>query len=136
MDDNSIDTYEELLQGLLAGTECLKPPTDGSPWITCCEKFSEQLAGSGLSSVAEAACESLIDLGADQLRGLLVDLDPDSGSVFIIGTAEPCKFADGDNNMVVDNFGSPNKPCMWAVDLTLGGYQTTLDAAFWGVRKN
>lgn len=130
-----IDSYEKFLQSILAGKECLQ----ASFGKTCCEAFAENVIDNGGSTVAniiEGACDSLITAGADFLRDQLTGLTLGTGDTLQIGTAESCKFYDEDNDMVVDNFGSPAIPCLWAMDLDLFGATTTIDAEFWGIKAD
>ncbi len=129
-----IDTYEEFLQALLAGKECLQPST-GDP--TCCQLFATNLSDSDtIQSVAESGCELLVTTGADFLRQQLVGLDTSTGDAFQLGTEPTCTFYDIDSDMVVDTFGSKALPCTWKVDLKLGSVETQIDATFWGVKSN
>ncbi len=128
-----IDTYEELIQSLVAGKECLDP----SFGMTCCAKFGKDIAskaGNIGESVVTGMCDALVSFGADFLRDQLEGLDTSTGDAFKIGTAETCKFYDVDNDMKVDNFGTIAKPCTWEVDLKLFGATTTIDATFWATR--
>lgn len=129
-----IDEYEEFIQALLAGKECLDP---GSFGMTCCAKFADDLVGQGAiigASTVEGLCDSLVSLGANFLRQQLLNLDTSTGSVMQIGTMEPCKFYDSDDDRVVDGFGTESAPCKWQVDLNILGATTQIESDFWAVR--
>jgi len=128
-----IDTYEEFVQALLAGKECLDPAYGK----TCCTKFAEDLIGQGANvgiSTISSLCEALSTLGAGFLRAQLLDLDTETGSVMQIGTEETCKFYDQDDDRVVDGFGTEAAPCKWNVNLDILGATTDFQADFWGTR--
>jgi len=132
-DTFKIDTYEEFLQYILAGKECFEPGFGK----TCCEAFAENLAnnaGTIGENLAESACDLLTELGAAYIEQQLVGLTADTGEAFVIGTAEPCKFYDANDDMIVDGFGTKAKMCTWKATIDFGSSSTTMDADFFATR--
>ncbi len=128
-----INSYELLLQSLVGGKDCLKP---GSP-KTCCEIFSDKIIGGGAgigSSLIISACDAFIVLGANTVSDQLNKLGLDTAKAFQIGTMTPCKMIDPDQNLIIDGFGSPGKPCLWDVRLEIFGGKTTIESQFWGAK--
>ena len=126
-----IDEYEEVIQSFMCGKEGLLPQND------CCEIFAENISNNGgsiISNTLEAACDSLIPLGAAYLEALLVDLDTDVENL-TLETLDPCTLSDVDEDGVIDNWGSSTEPCQWKLELNLFGASALFDASFYGVRK-
>lgn len=126
-----IDEYDEVIQSFMCGKEGLLPQND------CCEIFANNIASNGgsiISNTLEAACESLVPLGAAYLESLLVNLDTDVENLSI-QTLTPCTLEDIDGDGQIDNWGSTTAPCNWDMELNLFGASAIFDASFYGVRK-
>lgn len=126
-----IDEYEEVIQSFMCGKEGLLPQND------CCEIFAENISNNGggiIANTLEAACDSLIPLGAAYLEALLVDLDTDVENL-TLETATPCKLYDNNDDGIIDNWGTVTQPCTWAMKLDLFGANAVFDATFYAVRK-
>jgi hypothetical protein len=125
-----INSYELLLQSLVGGKDCLKP---GAP-KTCCETFADSIIGGGASigtSLIVSACDAFIVLGATTVSDQLNNLGLNTANAFQIGTMTPCKMTDPDQNLIIDGFGSPGKPCLWDVQLQVFGSKTSIESFFW-----
>ena len=115
----------------MCGKEGLLPQND------CCEIFANNISNNGggiIANTLEAACDSLIPLGAAYLESLLVNLDTDVENLSI-QTLESCTLEDIDEDGQIDNWGSTNAPCYWDLELNLFGASAVFDASFYGVRK-
>lgn len=126
-----IDEYDEVIKSFMCGKEGLLPQND------CCEIFAANISNNGgaiISNTLEAACDSLVPLGAAYLEALLVDLDTDVENL-TLETLEPCTLIDVDEDGVIDNWGSATEPCYWNLELSLFGANAIFDASFYGVRK-
>ena len=82
----------------------------------------------------ESTCELLSDLGAAYIRDALLNLDVDTGDGFMLGTGNPCKFYDADEDRTVDGFGTAEKMCEWKATIDFGFATTSLDGKFFAVR--
>jgi hypothetical protein len=126
-----VDSYEELLGALLAGKDCLK-------MMDCCDQFAEEVtsqAGGMTESLVSGACSALIQMGSDYLRNYLLSLDTSTGDAFVIGTKSECLMIDSDEDQDIDTLGLLTAPCLWDVQLDLGGTVYHVDATFTGERQ-
>lgn len=123
-----VDSYEEMLGSILGGKPCLQK-------MNCCEIFAENLTkeSSGLyKNLVEGACDALIDTGAKFLRDLLIELDYE-GENFEIGTGKICFIYDKNDDMKFDTFGQTKTPCVWDINLKIGGTDYKPVGTFIGV---
>mgnify|MGYP003347977765 CR=1 FL=1 len=137
--DPNVDSYGALLKVLMGGKGCLAKDT-------CCADFAAKLFGKGGSpfgtQMLTGMCNSLVDLGnvyvESQLNGLDAKSgDPNSGKGLLLG-AKDCPVFDVNGDNVIDQIGSPTKPCAWDMTLGLAAGQTPkpLKANFWAKRQN
>lgn len=105
-------SFEAAFSAALGKKTCLE---DGS----CCTTFAT-MANKAEPGYPESffynACLALVSEGPAWLRGQLSGL----GSSMHFGSIEPCVVSDLNDDMVVDAFGSEEKPCKIEVDFDLG----------------
>lgn len=154
----TINSYEDLLGYLVgSGAACLDAgiddatacPSNGSANTNCCcNKFADGVGSisgntknngtvdSGTESAVAAACDVIIKTAPTFLRTTLQNLDLSSGDTFNIGTKQSCKMTDGNEDLIIDGFGTQSAPCLWNVVLKFGSStQTTIDSKFWAKRS-
>jgi hypothetical protein len=88
-------------------------------------------------NLVKGACDALVQIGAQYLETMLINLDstPDS---FSIGTKMPCKMSDMNNDMKVDAWGKESpveERCKWDVVLSIGGSVYDPQSSFWASEK-
>jgi hypothetical protein len=143
----TVDSYEELLGFLVGGsdTNCL---SSIEPGTDCCGTFADKLVGDddgkletgsgGDGADAQAiyaACNTIQNAAPGFLRQTLGNLDLSSGDTFNVGTKTPCKLADTNGDLIIDQVGTQANPCLWNVTLKFSqNAQTTIESVFWGAR--
>ncbi|MFO0751048.1 MAG: hypothetical protein U1F43_36045 [Myxococcota bacterium] len=151
----TVNSYEDLLGYLVgSGAACLNPGIDDGSCPTnsnadtncCCNKFADGVGSvtgntknngavdSGTEGAVAAACDVIIKTAPTFLRTTLTNLDLSSGDTFNIGTKQACKMSDGNEDLIIDGFGSQSAPCLWNVLLKFGSTEVTIDSKFWGKR--
>jgi hypothetical protein len=138
----AVDSFEAMIGALLAGRACLQSGT-------CCHDFAVNLVaqtGDALGvNFVEGACDSLITTAGPYIRGFLTGLDTPT-STFTFGTPvaggtytadQPCAISDKNGDMKFDALGGNTigQQCLWDATVTVGGYDYSPDATFYGTRQ-
>jgi len=147
--DEDVDTWEMFLYTLVGGAGCY-PEVSDPQLKTCCELFAEQSSGDSAGTVytiAKVGCDTLVTEGSKYLRAQLTSLDTVSGENIMIGTKAddpettevdeslPCELKDSDDDLLIDEIGSPGKPCTWELQLNFTEDADNIDATFYGLRE-